>query len=180
MTALTLTLIGRDRPGLVRALSERIAVAGGNWLESRMARLAGQFAGILLVEVPAGEVDRLVADLRGLDAEGLHVTLAEGLTGDRSAAAAAGGRALLLDLVGHDRPGIVREIAQALAAQGVSIEELVTKVESGSFSGDRLFHAMARLRAPDALGTDRLRDLLEPLANELMVDLTLEPSPTQP
>lgn len=171
MTALTLTLIGRDRPGLVRALSERIAVVGGNWLESRMARLAGQFAGILLVEVPAGEVDRLVADLRSLDAEGLHVTLAE----DASEASTVPGRTLVLELIGQDRPGIVREIALVLAGQGVSIEELVTRVESGSFSGESLFHANASLRVPEAVDTERLRLLLEPLANELMVDVTLAP-----
>jgi glycine cleavage system regulatory protein len=171
MTALTLTLIGRDRPGLVRALSERIAAVEGNWLESRMAHLAGQFAGILLVEVPAGEVDRLVADLRGLDAEGLHVTLAKG-SGE---AALPRHRTLMLDLVGQDRPGIVREIASALESQRVSIDELTTKVESGSFSGERLFHATARLRVPDPLDAASLRDLLEPLANELMVDITLAP-----
>lgn len=171
MTALTLTFIGRDRPGLVRALSERIAVVGGNWLESRMARLAGQFAGILLVEVPAGEVDRLVADLRGLDAEGLHVYLAEG-AGDAGQPAE---RTLVLDLIGQDRPGIVREIALALAGQGVSIDELTTKVESGSFSGESLFHATAQLRIPDTLEAGQLREILERLANELMVDITLAP-----
>lgn len=172
MTALTLTLIGRDRPGLVRALAERIAVVGGNWLESRMARLAGQFAGILLVDVPPGEVDRLVADLRSLDEEGLHIEVQQALGEDRPPSRY---RVLLLDLVGQDRPGIVREIAQALASQGVNIEELVTKVESGSFSSESLFHATARLRVPDAVATESLRDLLEPLANELMVDITLDP-----
>jgi glycine cleavage system regulatory protein len=172
MTALTLTLIGRDRPGLVRALSERIAVVGGNWLESRMARLAGQFAGILLVEVPPGEVERLVADLRALDAEGLHVTVEQGLAEERPATSY---RVLLLDLVGHDRPGIVREIAQALASLGVNIEELTTRVETGSFSGEAMFHAKARLRVPEEVDTDRLQAILEPLANELMVDVSLEP-----
>ena len=78
MAPLTLTLIARDRPGLVGALSERVAAAGGNWLESRMARLAGQFAGILLVEVPDGSVDALLESLRGLEAEGLHITAERG------------------------------------------------------------------------------------------------------
>ena len=55
MASLILTIVGPDRPGLVRALSEAVAARGGSWLESRMARLAGQFAGIVLVEAP--EVD---------------------------------------------------------------------------------------------------------------------------
>ena len=172
MTALTLTLIGRDRPGLVRSLSERIAACGGNWLESRMARLAGQFAGILLVDVPEAEVDHLVADLDALAAEGLRATVERGI-GEEPAAPH---HALLLELVGHDHPGIVRNIAQALAGRKVNIEELTTRVVSGSFSGERLFEAEARLRVPADVSAEELRDTLERLANELMVDIRLDPA----
>jgi glycine cleavage system regulatory protein len=171
MTSLTLTLIGRDRPGLVSSLSERVAAAGGNWLESRMARLAGQFAGILLVDVPEAGLDRLVADLEALAGEGLHATVERGLGEE----APAPYQTLLLDLVGQDHPGIVREIAEALAARRVNIEELTTRVVSGSFSGERLFEAEARLRVPAELPAVELRDALETLANELMVDLRLDP-----
>ena len=172
MTALTLTLIGRDRPGLVRSLSERVAAAGGNWLESRMARLAGQFAGILLVDVPEAGVARLVADLQALEAEGLHATVERGL-GDE---APAPYQTLVLELVGQDHPGIVREIAQALASRRVNIEELTTRVVSASFSGERMFEAEARLRVPADLSAADLRDTLEVLANELMVDIRLDPA----
>ena len=56
MTDLVLTLIGPDRPGLVESLAKRVTAHGGNWVESRMAHLAGQFAGILRVEVPPENV----------------------------------------------------------------------------------------------------------------------------
>jgi len=49
--SLVLTVIGPDRPGLVESLSQAIAQQEGNWLESRMARMAGQFAGILRVNI---------------------------------------------------------------------------------------------------------------------------------
>jgi glycine cleavage system regulatory protein len=174
MAALTLTLIGRDRPGLVQSISERVAAAGGNWLESRMARLAGQFAGILLVDLPDAEVERLAEDLRALEAEGLRATVARGLGEDRAAATTY--QTLLLELVGHDHPGIVRDVTHALADRGVNIEELTTRVVSGSFSGERMFEAEARLRVPAHLALHELRDALEPLANELMVDLRLDPT----
>ena len=170
MTTLTLTLIGRDRPGLVRALSEKIAAVGGNWLESRMARLAGQFAGILQVDVPAAEVERLMADLQTLEQEGLQATVVQGVGED----APASHQTVLLELVGQDRPGIVREIAQALAGRRVNIEELTTRVVSGSFSGESLFEAEARLRVPADVPAEEVRHLLEMLANELMVDISLE------
>lgn len=172
MTALTLTLIGRDRPGLVRSLSERVAEAGGSWLESRMARLAGQFAGILLVELPESAVERFLAELNELEAQGVRVTAERGLGEERREPQ----RLLLLDLVGQDRPGIVRDIAQALAGQGVNIEELTTRVVSASFSGDPMFEAQARLKVPAGLSLDELRETLERLANEIMVELRLDPA----
>jgi glycine cleavage system regulatory protein len=170
MTALTVTLIGRDRPGLVGSMSERVAAAGGNWLESRMARLAGHFAGILLVDVPEAEVDRLVAGLKSLEREGLRAEVVRGL-GEESRAP---DRVLLLELIGQDHPGIVRDIAKALAGRRVNIEELTTRVVSASFSGERLFEAQARLRVPADIPEEQLRETLETLANELMVDLRLE------
>lgn len=176
MTSLTLTLIGPDRPGLVRALSERIAAAGGNWLESRMARLAGQFAGILLAEVPEAALPGLERALKELEAQGLRVTIERGIAGGTEGEAP---QVLELELIGQDRPGIVREIAQTLAERRVNIEELTTHVVSGSFSGESLFQATARLRIPAGIGADELRAALEPLANELMVDITLEPPATR-
>ena len=93
------------------------------------------------------------------------------------AAAAPAHQILMLELVGQDHPGIVREIAEALAKRRVNIEELTTRVVSGSFSGERLFEAEARLCVPSDVPADELRDLLETLGNELMVDIDLEPPP---
>ena len=167
-THLVLTVIGRDRPGLVNAVSEIVAAGGGNWLDTRMASLAGQFAGILLVEVARDKADALVAALRRLDAQGLRVMI------ERSdAAAPAHARKLTLDLLGLDRPGIVREISRVLASRQVSIAELETEQVSGSFSGEAMFKARAQLEMPDNLDADDLRDALEGIASELMVDLNL-------
>src|SRR5271167_4617869 len=111
MASLILTVIGPDRPGLVRALSSAVAARGGSWLESRMARLAGQFAGIVLVEAP----EALLDDLRGLESQGLRITAQ---TGTQGASIPPAAPRLALEVVGNDRPGIVRDIAKILAASG--------------------------------------------------------------
>ncbi|HBK08669.1 MAG TPA: glycine cleavage system protein R [Acetobacteraceae bacterium] len=163
MASLILTVVGPDRPGLVRALSEAVAAAGGSWLESRMARLAGQFAGIVLVEAP----ERLTEDLRALESQGLRITVQAGVASSVPAAAPR----LALEVVGNDRPGIVRDISQVLAGCGVNIEELTTGVVSGSFSGEALFRVTALVRAPDDAAVAAVRTGLEALGNELMVDI---------
>src|SRR5512142_2901448 len=105
MADLVLTLIGPDRPGLVETVAEPITAHGGNWLESRMAHLAGQFAGILRVEVPDANAKALGEALRRLEARGLRIAVEVGPTAEPGPAR----RAYVVELVGLDKPGIVRE-----------------------------------------------------------------------
>jgi glycine cleavage system regulatory protein len=168
MPSLVLTLVGPDRPGLVSLLSERIAAGGGSWLESRMARLEGQFAGIVALSLPDAAVPGLRAALETLAAEGFQAVLRGG-----EPAWPAPATALEMELICLDRPGIVRDITEVLAARGVNIEELTTHVDSGSFSGETMFRAEARLRLPAELAPAELRGALEVLGAELMVDIRL-------
>jgi glycine cleavage system regulatory protein len=172
MTALVLTVIGPDRPGLVESLSQTLAAHEGNWEESRMASLAGQFAGILLVTAPEQRAGALSDALRGLAGQGLRVEVAVS-----TVEPPAPRRGLRLALVGQDRHGIVRDIAHALAALNINIDELETEVTSASWSGEALFHATADLRLPDDVADEDVRAALEGLANELMVDISLDVPP---
>ncbi len=170
--SLVVTFIARDRPGLIDRVSSAVAAAGGNWLESRMVRLAEQFAGIARVEMPKGDIAALRRALDALKGEGFHVAV-EDATG---AAAAAAGRAMMLDLVGPDHPGIVREIAHCLAQRGISIEEMDTDVRPAPMSGEALFYAKARVRVPATADARELSEALRALGNTLMVDVALVPA----
>jgi glycine cleavage system regulatory protein len=167
MAMVILTLGGPDRPGLISRISEQIASRGGSWMESRLAHLAGQFTGIVLASLPEREIDALRHAFAGLAAEGLHVTLHLA----HEAAQAAPAPPLSFSLVCQDRPGIIRDITRVLAVAHVNIEELSTDVTSGSFSGEAMFHAEARLRLPAGLDVEEVRRDLERLGNELMVDI---------
>jgi glycine cleavage system regulatory protein len=176
MSDLVLTLIGPDRPGLVEALAQPIAAHGGNWLESRMAHLAGQFAGILRVEVPDERAAALVDALRRLEERGLRVTVE---VGPRPAPPSAR-RILVVDLVGLDRPGIVREISHVLAERGVNIEELATDRSTAAMSGELLFRSRARVAVPPQVDPGELRARLEKVAADLMVQVSVaEPDETR-
>ena len=170
--SLVLTVIGPDRPGLVELLAQIVASHGGNWLESRMAHLEGQFAGLLRVQLPGTGVEELRNALLDLEDDGVRVVLSE------SAAAAGASTAprVSLELIGQDRPGIVREISAALAVRGINVEEFESRCTSAPMSGEALFHARAQLRVPDGQTLEEVRATLEKIANELMVDVTLEPS----
>ncbi len=168
MATFILTVVGDDRPGLVADVSAPITAHGASWERSQMSRLAGKFAGIVLVTVADKRLDALVADLALLEAEGLKVVIERTEQPVESES-----QRLRLELLGDDHPGIVAEISAALATRQVSIEELSTDVREAPMAGGMLFEAQAVLDAPLATSTDDLRSMLEGLAHELMVEIRL-------
>ncbi len=165
-----LTLLGEDRPGLVEAVASRVTEHDGNWLESRMARMAGEFAGILRIDVPQDRAEALLHSLAGLEQSGLRLIV-------KQADAGRPGRSVLmrLELLGPDRPGIVREATQALAALGVNVEELQTECISAPMSGESLFSARATVSLPDGVDRHRLAARLDQIANQLTLEIELTP-----
>lgn len=170
MEHLVVTVVAPDKPGQVERIADCIAGQGGNWLESRMSRLAGQFAGILRVSVPPDNRSALVDALNGLAAHGVRVLLTEsGAESDTETV----WKPISMELVGNDRPGIVRDITRLLTEQGVNVERLVTDVTPAPMSNEPLFHAEATLGVPLDLGLEDLQARLETLADDLMVELVL-------
>ncbi|MBA5775954.1 amino acid-binding protein [Stappia sp. F7233] len=168
-TDLVLTVIANDRPGLVERLSDAIAAEGGNWVESSLARLAGEFAGIVRVQIADERLDRLELALDELGQHGLSVTVRRGAAQPEPAGSHAH-----LSLVCQDHPGIVHAVAAALARFDVSIDELATEVFSGSMSGERMFGAEAEIILPPDIDEGELRAALEELAGDLMAEIDLK------
>jgi glycine cleavage system regulatory protein len=168
---LVLTVIGPDRPGLVELVSRTVTRHQGNWESSRMARMAGRFAGILQVSVPGEESDRLSEALAGLEEQGLRVVV-ERAGAERAAPPACATRLLRVEMVGNDRPGLIRDISAALADRNINVEELATECGAAPMSGGTLLRVTAQVRAPRDLSPDSLRQVLEARATDFMVEVT--------
>lgn len=164
--SVVMTVLAADRPGLVSALSETIAAHGGSWQESRMARLAGQFAGILRVECPAAQTDALLTALAGLESQGISVQARR-----EEAAAAPVRETLSLDIMGNDRPGIIRALSAAIAGAGANVEDLSTSLESAPMSGHPIFHAKGLVSLSPAGNPDALIAAIENLGPDLSVSI---------
>lgn len=163
-----LIVTGSDRPGLTKALADAVHGAGGNWLESHLSRLGGKYVGSVLVELDASALPELETRVRAVDASGLRISV---LPADAEAQAV--GEALTVELVGQDRPGIVREVTAVLAALGVNIDSLTTATEHGAWSGEPLFRARAKVTLPQGVDQDEVQAALEGISGEMMVDFTL-------
>jgi len=91
--------------------------------------------------------------------------------GDGPVPSAAPAVLVALEVVGQDRPGIVREITRALSAQGVNVEELATECVSAPMSGEMLFSARAKLQLPAGATVDGLRQAIERAVTGLTVEI---------
>jgi glycine cleavage system regulatory protein len=167
--SLVMTIIGKDRPGLVDSVASLVATHDGNWIQSRMSRLGGHFAGILRAEVPQDKEPLLLESLKKLEAEGLQVIVHPDQT------QTAERRPLsVLEIIGQDRPGIIRDVSHALASYGVNVEELQTECVSAAMSGETLFRARATLSIPETCNLAELLKKLEKIAADLFVDVSLD------
>jgi len=134
-----------------------------------MANLAGQFAGIVHLDVPPENVEALANALTALEPAGLRVVIGR----SESTEPPAGRRIVNLELSGVDRPGIVRDLSASLAERGVSIEDLHTEIVNGATPSEHLFRVRALLFVPNALSSEALQQGLDALASEMKMDLAL-------
>jgi glycine cleavage system regulatory protein len=171
-TAMVFTFIGADKPGLVQKLAQTVGDHGGNWLESRMSELAGQFAGIVQVAVSEAQLPALRVALLALSGGELTVVVATDQRGIDNPAY----RHLRLSIIGNDRPGIVREVASALAARHINVREMDTTITSAPMTGEPLFEAVAEIQVPKTLDLMELNDQLDAIADALTIDIDLEES----
>lgn len=135
-----------------------------------MSRLGGEFAGILRLTLPDEHEEPLRQALVALGPSGLTVLIKRDEAPPQEPR-----RLVVLELVGQDRPGIVKQIATALASRHANVEELITECVSAPMSGEPLFKAHARLALPPDCELNQLRDELERIASDLLVDIDVQP-----
>jgi len=170
-TPIVLTIIAEDHPGIINTVSEVLYKYGGAWTESSMATLAGQFTGILLASVATDKAEACVEELKGLGEQGIRVVARLSRTSPTEEIET---REYVLDLVGNDRRGIVHDITTILSRHDINVQNLETVVESVAMGGGEVFKAKALLIVPMSADIDVLETELEDMANELMVDISLE------
>lgn len=168
MTQFVLTVIGRDRAGIVADVADLVRFHGGLWERSELAELAGTFAGVVQARVPDGRADEFEADLRDLENSSELEVRARRVDPVEEHTDA---RELRVELLGDDRPGIVAEVSHALAELGVSISAIETETREAPMAGGLLFALHATLGVPEGVDDDQIADALEAITHEMMVEL---------
>ncbi len=170
---LVLTLTGPDRIGIVEHITKVLLEYEGNVEESRMARLGGEFAIVMLVSVPEKQFEGLRDGVRGLRDEGYKVTTRETERGH--SAKYVGWMPYQVEVKGADHEGIIHHLTQHLAQQGINIETMDTSMVPAPMSGTPLFKMTAIVVVPPDLPFTDWRDDLAEIGDSLNVDTAVSP-----
>jgi len=166
-----LTLTGKERVGVVEEATAALLELGANIETSKMTRLGGEFAMLMLVSVPERSVDALASIVERLAKTGYQVTAT---TTEPLQDSASGLRVPYQVIVqGADHEGIVHEIAANLAHFGINIETMDTFVSPAAVSGMPLFSMIATVEVPCDLEEGAWTEKLRKAATDTNVDITI-------
>jgi glycine cleavage system transcriptional repressor len=164
VTLQAITVIGRDRPGIIAEATAALADLGLNLEDSTMTLLRGHFAMMLLCagDAPAARIEEA---LGSVTADGtLDVAVREVPEEAEGAAVAS---SYVVTVHGADRPGIVSAVAAEVAAVGGNITDLTTRLAGG------LYILGAEVDLPEATDVEALGAALSATAERLGVGATL-------
>jgi glycine cleavage system transcriptional repressor len=168
-----LTLTGPDRIGIVDRVTGLLLAGGGNVETSRMARLGGEFAILMLVSMAEDRIAGLDANLESLAAEGYKVTTTPAeLT---YAEAHPNWLPYRIEVHGADHEGIIHEVAHYLSGRGISIESAESETTSAPVSGSPLFAMTAQVVVPPSSAGSGWEAGLEEIAGHMNLEIRVSP-----
>lgn len=168
---LLIIITSPDRPGIVERITDIVVSHGGNWEESRMARLCGDFAGIVRVSVAEDRADALAAALQRLADEETSVIVKR--TREEEVRVTAGQRLYRLHVRGADHEGIVHRIAATLAGHGMNIEKMETGVAAAATTGTPVFRMECLIYVSESISPDELQSMMNGIGDEMAVDIEI-------
>ena len=173
MPHVAISAVGHDRPGIVAAVTAVLMEQGCNLEDTSMTILRGQFAMMLVVDVPDGVGPVSLEEALAPVAESFDLAVRARAVDDDTATAFTGAPWTVV-VYGADRPGIVHRVTAALAARGANVVDLTTRVIG---EGERPSYAMVlEITIPSGVDSDGVEAELAAVAAELGVECTAHPS----
>ena len=166
MKSILISVLGDDKPGLLDSLSEIIVSNDGDWIESNMSTVEAKFAGILRVNVPAKNAKKLMKELTSSKL-GLQIACEETVPVTHSDY-----KSYNIELIGQNHVGIINKLSHVLTYElKANVEGIKTEIIDASMSGEQLFKAQINLHLPKSIDERLIKDKLELIADEMMVEI---------
>jgi len=168
-STIVFTLTGPDRVGIVEDVTSVLLSLGANVETSRMARLGGEFAMLVLLALPSERVGDLDGALEHLTVSGYKVTTTP--TDEGTSAAFEGWLSYQVEVHGADHEGIVHDVAAGISRLGISIESMETGTSRAPVSGVTLFDMSALVLVPPGVADTEWIAALDEAGQRANVDV---------
>ncbi len=169
------TLTGTDRIGIVDEITNSLLELGVNIEASRMARLGGEFAILMLMELPTGSKEALDRTVSDLSLQGYKITTTE--TSQTAALPRTNWLPYHIEVEGADHEGVFHHLVHILSEHGISIENADTGTTRAPNSGIPLFSMRALILVPPHADEHAWQHALEMEAQEQHVDVSIAAAP---
>jgi glycine cleavage system transcriptional repressor len=163
------TAVGRDRPGIVAAVSKVLHAAGCNVEDSRMAILGGHFAMMLIVALPSDTGATALEEALGEPALELDLVVSVRPVTEAEPGH-ADGQQFVVSVYGADHPGIVARVTELLAGRRVNISDLATQIVGNA---PPVYAMVMEVVLPAGADPGDIEADLKALASELEVDVSM-------
>ena len=166
MKSILISVLGDDKPGLLDSLSEIIVSNDGDWIESNMSTVEAKFAGILRVNVPSKNASKLMKELTSSKL-GLQIACEE-----TAPVTFSDFKSYNIELIGQNHVGIINKLSHVLTYElNANVEGIKTEIIDASMSGEQLFKAQITLHLSKSVDERLIKDKLELIADEMMVEI---------
>ncbi len=166
---MVVSIIGPDKRGIVAKITDVITSHSGNIEESRMARLGGEFAAIMLISLLAESKSELTTGLSALEKDGFIILVRP--TDLSRLKVFEGFVPYEISVIGADHEGIVHRVAEYLAEENIQVESMETHITRAPVTGTPLFSMYTTIQAPPDVTLQQLRDKLSDISDLLSVDI---------
>lgn len=162
---MVISVMAKDRPGIVAEVTAGISALGGNLADLRESVLCGYFTMILIAGFPATvSVEEVKSALAEATASQVSVALHEGSLTEAEDAE----HAYVLSAVGRDRVGLVAQVSRFCFERGVNILDLASHVEADQYT------MMLQLDLSDIQSLDTFKDEISSFGKESGLNLVLQ------
>ncbi|MDF2440219.1 MAG: glycine cleavage system transcriptional repressor [Abditibacteriota bacterium] len=168
-----ITAVGPDRPGMAHAVATVLSDGGYNIEDTTMTRLSGEFAMILIVSAPVGQgtdIEELQQLLAPLEASHTLFISCRAFAPETQGEPSAAER-YILSVYGPENRGLVARITGVLAAGGVNISDVQTRVASSG----AMYIMLYELEVPPTIDPAALSRDVEAAAQEIGAQISLRP-----
>jgi len=154
------------------AISKRISECGCNLAEARVSTLGGELSVLALAQGAWDAIAKLENALGRLDRDG-ELRLTHFRTGARQQQSNL--LPYVVEVVAADKPGVLFQLAEFFAQQGITIEQLHSTRYRAMQTGADMFSAQITIGIPSSMHIAALRDDFLEFCDGLNLDAIMDP-----